>query len=60
MTSPWVTPAEIAAELNISKMTVFRLLRDGKIRHTRVGRQFRIRRSDFDQYLENNTTGGEQ
>jgi len=52
---PWITPAEIAAELRISRMSVYRLLAEGEITYTRVGRGMRVRRSEFDRYLRDNT-----
>lgn len=48
---PFLTPAEIARDLRVSKMTVFRLLSTGAIPSIRVGRQFRIRQSAYLQYL---------
>jgi len=48
---PFLTPAEIARDLRVSKMTVFRLLSTGAITSVRVGRQFRIRQSAYLQYL---------
>jgi excisionase family DNA binding protein len=48
---PFLTPAEIARDLRVSKMTVFRLLNTGAIPSIRAGRQFRIRQSAYLQYL---------
>lgn len=52
---PWITPAEIAAEMKISRMTAYRLLNTGEITHTKVGRAMRVRRSEFDRYLRDHT-----
>jgi excisionase family DNA binding protein len=47
----YVTVAEVAAELRVSNMTVYRLVQAGRIPAVRVGRSYRIRASDFDRYL---------
>lgn len=52
---PWVTPAEIAAELRISRMSAYRLLHEGDLTYTKVGRSLRVRRSELDRYLETRT-----
>lgn len=51
MTSDYITVAEIATELRVSRMTVYRLLNEGTIPSIRVGRGFRVARDKFDQYL---------
>lgn len=56
---PWMTIVEVAEELRTSKMTVHRLIHRGQIRHTKVGRGFRIRRSWLNQYVDNHTEGPE-
>lgn len=48
---PFLTPAEIAKALRVGKMTIYRLLNQGVIQSTRVGHQFRVRRSAVDRYL---------
>lgn len=47
-----LTVAEVAETLRVSTMTVYRLVRSGEIPAVRVGRNYRIRRSDLDAYLE--------
>ena len=48
------TPRSVAQDLGIPVRGVYRLLRQGKIRHFRVGRLIRIRESDFEQYIATN------
>jgi len=49
--SRFVTVAEVAEELRVSNMTVYRLVQTGKIPAVRVGRSYRIRSGDLDRYL---------
>lgn len=46
-----LTVGEIAAELRVSRATIWRLCRTGELPHLRVGSVYRIRRSDLDEYL---------
>ena len=50
-----LTCEEAAAYLRVHPRTVYRLLRDGGMPGVRVGRQWRIRRSDLDAYLGRET-----
>lgn len=54
---PWLTPAEIATEMRVSKMTIYRLIEAGELTATKVGRCYRVRRSTLNQYVERNTKG---
>jgi excisionase family DNA binding protein len=38
----WIGPAELAARLNVSRATVYALVKSGQLRHKRVGLQIRI------------------
>lgn len=49
--SKFVTVAEVAGELRVSNMTVYRLIQAGQLPAVRVGRSYRIRAADFDRYL---------
>ncbi len=51
-TGPLMTVREVAATMRVSTMTVYRLIRDGSLPATRVGKNFRIRQRDVDSYLE--------
>jgi excisionase family DNA binding protein len=46
-----VTVAEVADQLRVSNMTVYRLIQSGQLPSTRVGRSYRIREEDVDRYL---------
>lgn len=48
----WTTVAECAAEVGVSQMTIYRLLHDGTLPSTRIGRSFRILRSDWADYIK--------
>ncbi len=49
--SRFVTVAEVADQLRVSNMTVYRLVQSGQLPATRVGRSYRIREDDVDRYL---------
>lgn len=46
-----LTVAEVAGELRVSNMTVYRLIKSGQLAALRVGKNYRIRRGDLDAYL---------
>lgn len=54
--SPYITVQDIADTLKVSRMTVYRLLRDGEIASFRVGRSFRITSRALTDYLRSRTT----
>ena len=47
----FLTVAEVAALMRVSKMTVYRLLHNGELPAVRVGRSFRVVESDVNDYL---------
>jgi excisionase family DNA binding protein len=47
----WLTPEDVAGELGINKMTVYRLLDAGAITAYRFGRLYRVRPADLDAYI---------
>ena len=49
--SRFVTVAEVADQLRVSNMTVYRLVQSGQLPAIRVGRSYRIREEDVDRYL---------
>lgn len=49
--SRFVTVAEVAGQLRVSSMTVYRLIQAGQLPAVRVGRSYRIRDVDVDRYL---------
>jgi excisionase family DNA binding protein len=48
----FLTTDEVLEYLQVNLRTVYRLIKAGKIPAVRVGRQWRIRKSDFDGWLE--------
>jgi excisionase family DNA binding protein len=51
--STFLTIAEVAAMMRVSKMTVYRLVHSGELPAVRVGRSFRVREEDAHEYLKN-------
>lgn len=46
-----LTVGEVAATMRVSNMTVYRLIKSGQLAAIRVGKNYRIRESDVNQYL---------
>ena len=49
--SQFLTVAEVAAMMRVSKMTVYRLVHNGELPAVRVGRSFRVTEDDVNEYL---------
>lgn len=49
----FLTIAEVAAVMRVSKMTVYRLVHGGELPAVRVGRSFRVSEEDVNEYLRN-------
>jgi excisionase family DNA binding protein len=47
-----LTVAEVANVMRVSRMTVYRLIRRAQLKAIRVGRNYRVRQADLDEYLE--------
>lgn len=47
----FLTIAEVAARMRVSKMTVYRLVHSGELPAVRVGRSFRVTENDVNDYL---------
>lgn len=47
----FLTVAEVAAYMRVSKMTVYRLVHSDALRAVRVGRSFRVAEADVESYL---------
>ena len=47
----FLTVAEVAAVMRVSKMTVYRLVHSGELPAIRVGRSFRVPEQAFHDYL---------
>lgn len=58
MTDPVVllTVREVASALQVSTMTVYRLMEDGILTHIRVGRNYRIHPDALDAFIRNGGT----
>jgi excisionase family DNA binding protein len=48
----FLTVAEVAATMRVSKMTVYRLVHSGELPAVRVGRSFRVTEQDANEYLQ--------
>lgn len=56
-----MTVSEVAAAMRVSNMTVYRLIKNGELPAVRVGKNYRLRGSDLERFLEERsvpTTGG--
>jgi len=48
----FLTVKDIAKYLNLKELAVYRLLKDGKLEHFKFGRQIRVRKEDFEVFLQ--------
>ena len=48
---PLLTVGEVATLMRVSNMTVYRLIKAGQLAAIRVGKNYRIRRTDVSRYL---------
>jgi excisionase family DNA binding protein len=48
----FLTVAEVAKQLRVSNMTVYRLIKAGQMRAVRIGRGYRLREEDVRRYLQ--------
>ena len=53
-----LTVAEVADHMRVSSMTVYRLIKAGSLQAVRVGKNYRIRTSDLDRYLDSSSVDG--
>lgn len=51
-----LTVSEVARQLRVSNMTVYRLIKAGQLAAVRVGRGYRIREDDIRRYLRQRYT----
>ena len=56
MNTRWITPGEIAHELDISLATACRLVRLGDIPGHKIGRQWRVDRAVFNAYMHDSSS----
>lgn len=48
----FLTALEVAERMRVSKMTVYRLIKTGKLRAVRIGKTYRVRDEDVEAYLD--------
>lgn len=48
----WLTVAEVALVMRISKMSVYRLVHSGELPSAKIGRQFRVPESAVQAYIQ--------
>lgn len=46
-----MTVDQIAKELNVSRNTVIKLIKEGKLQAIKVGDRYRIKENNFDQFI---------
>lgn len=47
-----LTIVQIAEIMKLSKMTIYRYIKAGKLQAIKAGRDYRIKKVDFDKFLE--------
>ncbi len=52
VTGGLLTVAEVAAAMRVSNMTVYRLIKGGELPAVRVGKNYRLRESDLERFLQ--------
>ncbi len=53
-----LTVAEVASMMRVSNMTVYRLIKARQLPALKVGKNYRIRESDMEHYLNERSVGG--
>lgn len=53
-----LTVDEVASLMRVSNMTVYRLIKSAQLPALKVGKNYRIRESDVEQYLTDRAVGG--
>ena len=56
----YLTVAEVADQMRVSRMTVYRLVHSGELPAVRVGRSFRVPQDALDAYLAAATVEGDR
>lgn len=55
-----LTVSEVAATMRVSNMTVYRLIKGGELPAVRVGKNYRIRESDVERFLQDRSVTAER
>ncbi len=50
------TAKEVADTLKVNVMTIYRYIKKGRIRAHKIGKDFRIERSEFERFLKKTST----
>lgn len=58
MNAEVLSPLEVARLLDVSPMTIYRLIGARELRAYRIGRSYRIRRDDFEAFMQEVDTWG--
>ena len=56
MRTEWLSVEYIAEELEVSVSTVRSWIRKKRLKATKIGRDYRIKRADYDKFLEERST----
>ena len=51
MNTEFYTPAEIAEMLRVNIMTIYRYIKAGKIEAHKIGKEFRITKTEYEKFL---------
>lgn len=51
-----LTPQEVADELQLNLLTIYRYIKSKKILAIRLGRTYRIQKNDLEAFIESNKT----
>jgi len=46
------TPKELAEQLKLNVMTVYRYINAGKLKAFKIGKEFRVQKKDFEEFLK--------
>jgi putative molybdopterin biosynthesis protein len=60
MDDEFLTVKEIADKLKVKTFTVLEWIRKGELSAYKVGKEYRIKTSDFEQFLKDRRTTGQQ
>ncbi|OFX31604.1 MAG: hypothetical protein A2Z07_09650, partial [Armatimonadetes bacterium RBG_16_67_12] len=52
-----MTVAQVAAYLQLNRLTVYRYIREGKIPAARIGKLYRVLKPDVDRFLDGQKVG---
>jgi putative molybdopterin biosynthesis protein len=52
----FLTPSEVAKELQLNLLTIYKYIRSKKLLAIRFGRNYRIEKEDLDKFIRSNKT----